>query len=38
MIDCQAVGYSEFDDLFWLVGDSFVDTNENLLVYYNYTR
>lgn len=38
VIDCQAVSYSEFDDVFWLIEDSFVDTNESLPVYYNYTR
>lgn len=38
VIDCRAVMYSEFDEVFWLSGDSFVDTDESLPVYYNYTR
>ncbi|XP_011608353.2 interleukin-1 receptor accessory protein-like isoform X1 [Takifugu rubripes] len=37
VIDCRAVMYSEFEEVFWLSGDSFVDTNESLPVYYNYT-
>ncbi|XP_056881795.1 interleukin-1 receptor type 2-like isoform X2 [Takifugu flavidus] len=37
VIDCRAVMYSEFEEVFWLSGDSFLDTNESLPVYYNYT-
>lgn len=30
--------YSEFDDLFWLMGEDFVTTNQSLPVFYNPTR
>ncbi|XP_019212594.1 uncharacterized protein LOC102076609 isoform X1 [Oreochromis niloticus] len=37
VIDCKAVTSSDIDDLFWLSGDSFVETNSSLPVFYNYT-
>uniref|UniRef100_A0A3P9BDF4 Uncharacterized LOC101475796 n=1 Tax=Maylandia zebra TaxID=106582 RepID=A0A3P9BDF4_9CICH len=37
VIDCKAVTSSDTDDLFWLSGDSFVETNSTLPVFYNYT-
>ncbi|XP_030582145.1 interleukin-18 receptor 1-like isoform X1 [Archocentrus centrarchus] len=37
VIDCKAVMYSEFDELFWLSGTSFVEKNSSLPVFYNYT-
>ncbi|XP_070765626.1 interleukin-18 receptor 1-like [Enoplosus armatus] len=38
VIDCKAVLYSDFDEVFWLSGNSFVGTNNNLPVFYNYTK
>ncbi|KAM9409796.1 interleukin-1 receptor-like 1 isoform 2-T2 [Pholidichthys leucotaenia] len=38
VIDCKAVIYSEFDGIFWLSGESFVEENSSLPVFYNYTR
>lgn len=38
MIDCKAVMMSDTDDLFWLSGNSFVDTDTSLPVFYNDTR
>nr|XP_020460610.1 interleukin-1 receptor type 1-like [Monopterus albus] len=38
VIDCKAVLYSDFDEVFWLSEESFVETNNNLSVFYNYTR
>ncbi|KAK5601828.1 hypothetical protein CRENBAI_019934 [Crenichthys baileyi] len=38
VIDCRAVMYSEFDDLFWLSENSFIDTNESLPVFNSYSR
>lgn len=38
VIDCEAVMYSDFDEAFWLSGDSFVKKNSSLPVFYNYTR
>lgn len=38
VIDCKAVMMSEMDDLFWLSGSSFVDTDTSLPVFYNDTR
>ncbi|XP_045887840.1 interleukin-18 receptor 1-like isoform X2 [Micropterus dolomieu] len=37
MIDCKAVMYSEFDEVFWLSGSSFVETNNSFPVFYNNT-
>ncbi|XP_027132164.1 interleukin-18 receptor 1 isoform X1 [Larimichthys crocea] len=37
VIDCKAVMYSNYEEVFWLSGDSFVDTNTSVSVYYNYT-
>ncbi|XP_039464856.1 uncharacterized protein LOC116311685 isoform X2 [Oreochromis aureus] len=37
VIDCKAVTSSDIDELFWLNGDSFVETNSSLPVFYNYT-
>ncbi|TNM90921.1 hypothetical protein fugu_003210 [Takifugu bimaculatus] len=37
VINCKAVMYSEFDDLFWLIGEDFVTTNQSLPVFYNPT-
>ncbi|XP_047435873.1 uncharacterized protein LOC125005020 [Mugil cephalus] len=38
VIDCEAVGYSNFDEVFWLSGESFVETNSSLPVYYSLTQ
>ncbi|CAI5645073.1 unnamed protein product [Oreochromis niloticus] len=38
VIDCKAVMMSDFDDLFWLSGSSFVDKDTSLPVFYNDTR
>uniref|UniRef100_A0A3Q2UZM8 Interleukin 18 receptor 1 n=1 Tax=Haplochromis burtoni TaxID=8153 RepID=A0A3Q2UZM8_HAPBU len=38
VIDCKAVMMSETDDLFWLSGSSFVDTDTSLPIFYNDTR
>ncbi|XP_028258334.1 interleukin-18 receptor 1-like [Parambassis ranga] len=38
VIDCEAVVYSEFDEVFWLSGDSFVESDNSLPVFYNFTR
>ncbi|XP_047219910.1 interleukin-1 receptor type 2-like [Girardinichthys multiradiatus] len=38
VIDCRAVMHSESDDLFWLSENSFIDTNESLPVFNNYSR
>lgn len=38
VVHCDAVLYSDFDEVFWLIGNSFVETNDGLPVYYNYTR
>lgn len=37
VIDCKAVLYSDFDEVFWLSGRSFVERNNSLPVFYNYT-
>ncbi|XP_044048601.1 interleukin-1 receptor accessory protein-like [Siniperca chuatsi] len=37
VIDCKAVLYSDFDEVFWLSGNSFVETNNIFPVFYNYT-
>eukprot|EP00066_Takifugu_rubripes_P019089 XP_011608355.1 PREDICTED: interleukin-18 receptor 1-like isoform X1 [Takifugu rubripes] len=37
VINCKAVMYSEFDDLFWLIGEDFVTTNQSLPVFYKST-
>lgn len=38
VINCTAVMYSEFDELFWLIGEIFVETNQSLPVFYDYRR
>ncbi|XP_035538285.1 interleukin-1 receptor-like 1 isoform X1 [Morone saxatilis] len=38
VIDCKAVVYSDFADVFWLNGKSFVDSNNNSRVFYNSSR
>ncbi|XP_067349151.1 interleukin-1 receptor type 1-like [Channa argus] len=38
VIDCKAIVYSLFDEVFWLNGTSFVETNNNFSVFYNSTR
>ncbi|XP_068586732.1 interleukin-18 receptor 1-like [Cebidichthys violaceus] len=38
VIDCEAVLYSVFDEVFWLDGKSEVETNNSFPVFYNYTR
>ncbi|XP_072237418.1 interleukin-1 receptor type 1-like [Leuresthes tenuis] len=38
VIECKAVLYSRFDDVFWLSGTSFIKTNNKLPVFYNYSR
>lgn len=37
-IDCKAVVYSDFDEVFWLSDTSFVEMNDSFSVFYNYTR
>ncbi|XP_068168326.1 X-linked interleukin-1 receptor accessory protein-like 2 [Antennarius striatus] len=37
VIDCKADIYSESGEVFWLIGETFVDTNNRLPVFYNYT-
>ncbi|KAM9367003.1 interleukin-1 receptor type 1-like [Symphorus nematophorus] len=38
VIDCKAVMYSDFDEVFWLSGTSFVEKNDSVTVVYNYTH
>lgn len=38
VIDCEAVVYSDFDEVFWLSGTSFVEKNNSFPVFYNCTR
>ncbi|XP_032357502.1 interleukin-1 receptor type 1 isoform X2 [Etheostoma spectabile] len=38
VIDCKAVLYSDFDEVFWLSGKSLVETDNSLPVFSNYTR
>uniref|UniRef100_UPI003AACBB89 interleukin-18 receptor 1-like n=1 Tax=Centroberyx gerrardi TaxID=166262 RepID=UPI003AACBB89 len=38
VINCTAVVYSDFDEVFWLIGKSFVERNESLPIYYNTTN
>ncbi|XP_063344258.1 interleukin-1 receptor accessory protein-like [Pelmatolapia mariae] len=38
LVDCKAVMMSDTDDLFWLSGDSFVNADTSLPVFYNDTR
>ncbi|KAJ4939050.1 hypothetical protein JOQ06_028513 [Pogonophryne albipinna] len=38
VIDCKALMYSDFDEVFWLSSDSFVETNSSFPVFYNYTK
>ena len=38
VIDCQAVAYSEFDEVFWLMDGSFVKRDSSLPVFYNFTQ
>ncbi|KAF1392672.1 hypothetical protein PFLUV_G00030490 [Perca fluviatilis] len=38
VIDCKAVMYSDFDEVFWLSGKSLVETDISLPVFYNFTR
>ncbi|KAM7014977.1 uncharacterized protein LKV04_013008 [Tautogolabrus adspersus] len=38
VIECTAVIYSNFDEVFWLSDTSFVERNNNLPVFYNNTR
>ncbi|XP_034730484.1 interleukin-1 receptor-like 1 isoform X2 [Etheostoma cragini] len=37
VIDCTAVMFSDFDELFWLSEKSIVERNNSLPVFYNYT-
>uniref|UniRef100_A0A3P9ICY5 Ig-like domain-containing protein n=1 Tax=Oryzias latipes TaxID=8090 RepID=A0A3P9ICY5_ORYLA len=37
VIDCKAVMTSETDEVFWLSGESFVEEDDNLPVFYNYS-
>lgn len=37
VVDCKAVTYSD-SEVYWLSGESFVDTNDSLPVFYNYTE
>ncbi|XP_073321058.1 interleukin-1 receptor type 1-like isoform X2 [Pagrus major] len=38
VIDCQAVVYSEFDEVFWLMDKSFVGRNDSLPVFYKFKQ
>ncbi|XP_034077173.1 uncharacterized protein LOC117549400 isoform X2 [Gymnodraco acuticeps] len=38
VIDCKALMYSDFDEVFWFSTDSFVETNSSFPVFYNYTK
>uniref|UniRef100_A0A096LZV5 Ig-like domain-containing protein n=1 Tax=Poecilia formosa TaxID=48698 RepID=A0A096LZV5_POEFO len=38
VIECKAVAYSDYDVVFWLSENSFVDTDESLPVFYNFSR
>ncbi|XP_054464975.1 interleukin-18 receptor 1-like [Anoplopoma fimbria] len=38
VIDCEAVMYSDFDEVFWLYEKSKVQMNNSFPVFYNYTR
>uniref|UniRef100_A0A3Q3QTI9 Interleukin-1 receptor accessory protein-like 1 n=1 Tax=Monopterus albus TaxID=43700 RepID=A0A3Q3QTI9_MONAL len=38
VIDCKAVLYSDFDEIFWLSEGSFVENNSSFLFFYNFTR
>ncbi|XP_075933974.1 interleukin-18 receptor 1-like [Anarhichas minor] len=38
VIDCVAVMYSDFDEVFWFDGKSEVKMNNSFPVFYNYTR
>ncbi|XP_068455492.1 interleukin-18 receptor accessory protein-like [Clinocottus analis] len=38
VVECRAVVYSDFDEVFWLVGTSEVETNSSFPVFYNYSR
>ncbi|KAK2853842.1 hypothetical protein Q5P01_006503 [Channa striata] len=37
VIDCKAILYGMFDDVFWLSDGSFVETSNNFSVFYNQT-
>ncbi|KAF7654772.1 hypothetical protein LDENG_00064840 [Lucifuga dentata] len=38
VIDCKAVTYLSLDEVFWLNGNSIVEMNDSLPLYYNYTQ
>ncbi|XP_026233284.1 interleukin-1 receptor-like 1 [Anabas testudineus] len=38
VIDCKAVAYSNFTEVFWLRDTSFVETNDSFPVFYNSTE
>ncbi|XP_038558208.1 interleukin-18 receptor 1-like [Micropterus salmoides] len=38
VIDCEAVTCSALDDVFWLIGNSFVEKNNSFPVFYNNTQ
>ncbi|KAL6112872.1 il18r1 [Pungitius sinensis] len=38
VVDCEAVMYSDFDEVFWLEGGREVETNNSFPVFYNHTR
>ncbi|KAL3061162.1 hypothetical protein OYC64_009382 [Pagothenia borchgrevinki] len=38
VIDCKALMYSDFDEVFWFSSDSFVETNSSFPIFYNYTN
>ncbi|KAM8893650.1 uncharacterized protein AB9W97_010674 [Spinachia spinachia] len=38
VVDCEAVMYSDFDEVFWLGGNSEVEMNTSFPVFYNETR
>ncbi len=38
VIDCEADIYSSGNEVFWLSGESIVDKNDSLPVFYNYSR
>lgn len=38
VIDCQAVVYSEFDEVFWLMDDAFVKRDNSSPVFYKFNK
>ncbi|KAF7212333.1 interleukin-1 receptor type 1-like [Nothobranchius furzeri] len=38
VIECKAVMYSDYEEVFWISDKSFVEINDSLPVFYNYSR